>query len=79
MKVLKIHLIFLIVALLISFILIPLDQYFFDKSPTEEIKAYIENGITFKSLDAWKKVITWFIGLSCGRLMIKALMKAPIE
>lgn len=75
MKVIKIHIIFLVIALVISFILIPLDQYVFDKLPDNQIRAYIVNGVTFNSLDAWKKVFTWFIGLSCGRLMIKALMK----
>ncbi len=75
LRLFKIHFIFLIVALLIAFVLVPADLLYFDKVPTEEIINYYQNAITLEQSKPWKIVITWFIGLSCGRLMINALMK----
>lgn len=69
------HIIFLLVALFIAFGLVPFDRVMFNNVPTVEISEYYENALTFKSGEAWKKVFSWFLGLSCGRLMIKALMK----
>lgn len=75
LRLLKIHFIFLIVALVIAFILVPLDLMYFEKVPTEEINYYYQSAIMLEQSKAWKIVFTWFLGLSCGRLMIKALMK----
>lgn len=75
LRLLKIHFIFLIVALVIAFILVPIDLMYFEKVPTEEINNYYQSAITLELSKAWKIVFTWFLGLSCGRLMIKALMK----
>lgn len=75
LRLLKIHFIFLVVALVIAFILVPVDLMYFDKIPTEEINNYYQSAITLEQSKAWKIVFTWFLGLSCGRLMIKALMK----
>ncbi len=73
-RLLFLHIIFFIVAIVIAFVLIPLDQMYFRKVPVEEIKTYYQNAFTFTDDEAWKKVFTWFLGLSCGRLMLKALM-----
>ena len=62
-------------ALVIAFILVPIDLMYFEKVPTEEINNYYQSAITLELSKAWKIVFTWFLGLSCGRLMIKALMK----
>ena len=74
-RLILVHIILLFVALFIAFGLVPFDRMMFNNIPTAEISEYYENALTFKSGEAWKKVFIWFIGLSCGRLMIKALMK----
>lgn len=66
---------FFLVALFIAFALVPLDRIYFSHHPTEEIRKYYQDAISFQSGKAWKIVATWFIGLSCGRLMLKALTK----
>ncbi len=73
MKLLLIHIIFLIIALLIAFVLFPLDQVYFDHQPVEKVKQYYQDAFAFESSKAWKIVFTWFLGLSCGRLMVRAL------
>lgn len=75
LRLLKIHFIFLIVALVIAFVLVPVDLMYFNKVPTEEINHYYQSALTLEKSKAWKIVFTWFLGLSCGRLMLKALMK----
>jgi|GEM_PF-3253379 len=75
MRILLLHVLFLTIALLIAFALIPLDKLYFGKIPTEEITQYYQDALAFKFDEAWKKVFTWFLGLSCGRLILKALSK----
>ena len=72
-KLLLIHFLFLIIALFIAFALVPFDQVYFDNQPVEQVKQYYQDALEFKSSKAWKIVFTWFLGLSCGRLMVKAL------
>ena len=72
-KLIKIHLIFFMIAMFIAFVLIPFDHYYFDHLPIEEIKKYYRGAFDFSSTDSWKFVFTWFLGLSCGRLMLKAI------
>ena len=73
LRLIKLHIIFLVVAMFIAFALIPFDQMFFDHYPAEEIKQYYRDAFSFKSGKAWKVVFTWFLGLTCGRFMLKAL------
>ena len=73
MKFIVLHIIFLIVAMLIAFALVPLDMHFFEKLPAEEVKQYYQDALSFKSMKAWKIIFTWFLGLSCGRLIVRAL------
>jgi hypothetical protein len=74
-RLIIIHFIFFFVALFIAFVLVPLDRMFFAHHPAEEISKYYQDAIYFQSGKAWKIVTTWFIGLLCGRLMLKALTK----
>ncbi|MFK7815809.1 MAG: hypothetical protein AB8B92_05685 [Gammaproteobacteria bacterium] len=69
------HIIFLIVALLIAFALVPLEQLYLKDLPVEEVKKYYSDALSFESAKAWKLVFTWFLGLSCGRIMLRALAK----
>lgn len=75
LRLLTTHLIFLIVALVIAFVLVPADLMYFDKVPIEEIKNYYNSAITFEKSKAWKIFFTWVLGLTCGRLIIRALRK----
>ena len=72
---LKIHLIFLVISLLIAFALIPADQFYFSNIHAQEIKDYYYDEMAFEKTKAWKIVFTWFLGLTGGRLMIRALNK----
>ena len=73
-RLILIHIFLFLIALFITFALVPLDRMYFKNIPTAEITQYYENAIAFKSGEAWKIVFTWFLGLSCGRIMVKALM-----
>ena len=73
MKILLVHILFLAIGLFVAFVFIPFDQMYFDHHPAEEIKQYYQDAFTFKSGKAWKIVFTWLLGLTCGRLMLRAL------
>ena len=75
MKFILLHVLFLVIALLIAFAVVPLDKMYFDKVPVEEINQYYNDAFAFKTANAWKIVFTWFLGLTCGRLIIRALSK----
>ncbi len=75
-RLLILHFIFLIIALLIAFVLVPLDLLYLDKAPMEEIESYYRNAVTFEKPRVWGIVSSWFLGLSCGRLILKALARA---
>ena len=75
LRFLIIHLIFLLIALLIAFALIPLEQLYINNLPIEEVKKYYSDALSFTSGKAWKLVFTWFLGLTCGRIMLRALAK----
>ena len=74
-RLIIIHLVFLVVALLIAFVLIPMEKIFFDKVAAEWAESYYRDAITFNSYKAWGVVFTWFLGLSCGRLILRAIMR----
>ncbi len=74
-RLIKLHLIFLAIAMFIAFAIVPLDQIFFNHQEAEKINQYYHDAFNFKSGEAWKIVFTWFLGLSCGRLMFKAITK----
>ncbi len=73
-RLLIIHVFLLLIALFITFALVPLDRMYFKNIPTDEISLYYENALAFKSGEAWKIAFTWFLGLTCGRIMVKALL-----
>ena len=74
LRLLKIHLIFLVIALAIAFIFVPLDMSYFREATDEEVSLYLNGAFTLEYIKAWKIAFTWFVGLTCGRLMIRALM-----
>ncbi len=74
-RLIKLHIIFLIVALVIAFVLVPADMLYFRKVSAEEVNQYLNGAVAFEDFKAWKILFTWFLGLSCGRLMLRALMR----
>ena len=74
-RLLIIHCIFLIVALFIAFAVVPADLMYFNKGTDEEISYYYYGAITFKNFKPWGITFTWFLGLTCGRLIFRAFMK----
>ncbi len=75
LRLVKIHIIFLIVALIIAFILVPMDMSYLRNLPKEEVNSYLNGAFNLENTRIWKVVFTWFLGLTCGRLMLRALMK----
>ena len=75
MRLVLLHVLFLAIALFIALGLIPFDHLYFDKAPIEEIKKYYQDAFAFKSMGVWQIVFTWFLGLTCGRLILRALSK----
>ncbi len=73
MKIILLHVLFLIIALLIAFALVPLELIYFQKIPAQEVQQYYSDAFSFKSMKAWKIAFTWFLGLTCGRLIVRAL------
>ena len=74
-RLIKIHIIFLAIALIIGFVLVPLDMQYFRNATEDEVNSYLNGAFVFENYRAWKIVFTWFIGLTCGRLMLRALMR----
>ncbi|MGH1537238.1 MAG: low molecular weight protein-tyrosine-phosphatase [Gammaproteobacteria bacterium] len=72
-RLVKLHVLFLFIALCIAFVLIPLDQFYFKDNSVEEIEQYYRDAISFSSGESWQIVFTWFLGLTCGRLIIRAI------
>ncbi len=72
-QLVKIHLVLLVVALIITFVLFPVDMLFFEGASNDDVQAYYKNAVTLEKMNAWKIFFTWFLGLTCGRLIVRAL------
>ena len=70
-----IHLALLLVALFIAFGLVPFDRLVFKNFSSIEVVEYYTDAFSLKNKEAWKIVFTWFLGLTCGRLMLRALLR----
>jgi len=73
MKVILLHVLFFVIGLFVAFALIPFDQMVFENYPVDAIKQDYQDAFALKSGKAWKIVYFWFIGLTCARLMVRAL------
>ena len=74
-RLITVHLVFLVVALFIAFVFIPLERFYFGDVAPGWLENYYRNALTFSSYKAWSSTFTWFLGLTCGRLILKAFMK----
>jgi len=59
----------------LAFALVPVEKIYFDKVAAEWAEKYYRDAITLNDYEAWGIVFTWFLGLSCGRLILRALMR----
>ena len=70
---------FLIIALVIAFGLIPLYEVSVGGVPFEHLKQRIMDNINFISVDIWKQVFIFYLALWCGKAILWALATAKIE
>ncbi len=70
---------FLLIALLISFVLIPAYEMIAGGQPFTEIKQHIINNLNFESIEIWKRVFIFYLALWCGKAILWALATATIK
>ena len=70
---------FLLAALLISFVIIPCYEMVVGGQPFAEIKQHTIDNLNFESLDIWKRVFIFYLALWCGKAILWALATARIE
>jgi hypothetical protein len=70
---------FLLMALLISFVIIPGYEMFVGDQPFAEIKQQTIDNLNFESVDIWKRVFIFYLALWCGKTILWALATARIK
>jgi len=70
---LKRLILFLLIALVIAFLLIPIYEVFVGGVPFEYMKQRIIDNIQFVSFDIWKQVFIFYLALWCGKAILWAL------
>ena len=75
----KKSLIFLVIALLLGFVMIPSYEMFFGDLSFSEVLAQIEANLAFDSYAIWKRVFIFYLALWCGNAIIWALKMGPIN
>ena len=71
--------IFLIVALAVAFILIPLYEVMVGDVSFDHVRGQIAQNIAFESFQIWKRVFTFYLALWCGKAILWALSTASIK
>ena len=70
---------FLLYALLISFVIIPGYEMLVGGQPFAEIKQHTIDNLNFESLDIWKRVFIFYMAIWCGKAIVWALSTARID
>jgi len=78
-KFLKRNVLFLLIALLIAFVMIPCYEIFVGGISWQEKQAEMMANLNFTSVDIWKRVATLFIALWGGKAIIWAISAGPIN
>lgn len=65
--------IFLFVALMIAFVIIPAYEYFVGGVDLELLKDKYARNFSFASTEMWKRTFIFFLGLWCGKAILWAL------
>ncbi len=71
--------IFFLLALFISFVLIPAYDVIVSGQPIEDFKQHVIDNLTFDSVEIWKKVFIFYLALWCGKAILWALATARID
>ena len=77
--VLKRSIIFLLVALMVAFVIIPAYEYFVGGVDLAELGEQIKSNLTFESTRIWKRVSIFFLALWCGKAILWALSTADTK
>ncbi len=70
---------FLVIALFIPFVLIPLYDVSVGGVPFDYMKQHIIDNINFVSVDIWKQVFLFYLALWCGLAILWALATAKTK
>lgn len=70
---LKRSLIFLFIALMIAFVIIPAYEYFIGGVDLQQLVEQVNKNLAFESFQIWKRVFTFFLGLWCGNAILWSL------
>ncbi|MFK7794788.1 MAG: hypothetical protein AB8B89_05520 [Gammaproteobacteria bacterium] len=70
---------FLFIALMISFVLIPAYEIFVGGNSFAVIKQHTIDNLKFESVEIWKRVFIFYLALWCGKAILWALATARIE
>ena len=71
--------VFLLIALFISFVLIPAYEVIIGGQLYDNVKQHIIDNLNFDSLEIWKRVFIFYLALWCGKAILWALATARIE
>ena len=77
--VLKRSIIFLLVALMIAFVIIPAYEYFVGGVDLAQIIEHIKMNLAFESTRIWKRVSIFFLALWCGKAILWSLSTASTK
>ena len=77
--ILRRALVFLMVALSVAFVLIPLYEVLAGDASFDEVGRQIAQNISFESLQIWKRAFTFYLALWCGKAILWALSTAGIK
>ena len=77
--ILRRALVFLIVALAVAFVLIPLYEVLVGDASFDHVRRQIAQNISFESFQIWKRVFTFYLALWCGKAILWALSTASIK
>ena len=70
---LKRSILFLFIALMIAFVLIPAYEIFVGGVDLAELITQAKKNMAFVSFEMWKRAFTFFLGLWCGNAIIWAI------
>jgi hypothetical protein len=70
---------FLLIALLISFVIIPAYEILVGGEQFAHIKQHTIDNLNFESVDIWKRVLIFYIALWCGKAILWSLATARID
>ncbi len=71
--------IYLFIALLISFVLIPAYEIFVSDKPFDFVMQHTKANLNFETFEIWKRVFIFYLALWCGKAILWALATASMK